>query len=113
MLNLHPDHIKKLQDSGLADEFIHQLVEAGLVRSLTPREIGKLAPGGFPGVESILELKYPNLDFARYRCFPPMHRNNGKEQRYWQPSGKSLRPRQGPAFSHGPCSTTRNHRRRD
>lgn len=90
MLNLHPDHIKKLQDSGLADEFIHQLVEAGLVRSLTPREIGKLAPGGFPGVESILELKYPNLDFARYRCFPPMHRNNGKEQRYWQPSGTGV-----------------------
>lgn len=90
MLNLHPDHIKKLQDSGLADEFIHQLVETGLVRSLTPSEIGKLAPGGFPGVESILELKYPNLDFARYRCFPPMHRNNGKEQRYWQPSGTGV-----------------------
>jgi Domain of unknown function (DUF3854) len=66
--HLHPLHLADLKSSGLSDETI----QAMGVKSMKPGDISKLASGGLPRVDSVLEFPYPSLSFSRYKLFPPV-----------------------------------------
>ena len=65
-MNLHPDHLADLRQSGLTDETIR----AAAVYTVPPDEIGKKLGGLANGVVSALAFPYPGQDdFERYKVW--------------------------------------------
>jgi Protein of unknown function (DUF3631)/Domain of unknown function (DUF3854) len=77
--SMAPAHIEDLRKSGLNDATIFLMK----VRSVRPDDISKLRPGGFPTVESVLEIVYDKKR-SRYKLFPPVQLPDGKIQKYHQ-----------------------------
>jgi hypothetical protein len=78
LLNLHPDHLKDLQKSGLSAETIKEAD----IYSVPPRDINKKLGINAPKIESLLCFPYPGCNgFERYKVFPV------------RPKGKYLQPR--------------------
>jgi hypothetical protein len=90
-MSLAPLHREDLTRSGLTDGTIELMGVRAVPRSL----IDKLKPGGFPGVESVLEFPYQALNgndpFSRYKLFPPLRTKDNHTMKYFQRAGTGCR----------------------
>ena len=90
-MGLAPTHREDLARSGLTDV----TVELMGVRAVLPAHIDKLKPGGFQGVESVLEFPYLSLNgnepFSRYKLFPPLKTKDNHTMKYFQRVGTGCR----------------------
>src|SRR5215471_2076119 len=90
-MGLAPVHREDLVASGLVDVTIELMG----VRAVPPAHIDKLKPGGFQGVESVLEFPYLSLNgnepFSRYKLFPPLKTKDNHTMKYFQRLGTGCR----------------------
>ena len=84
--DLHPDHRRDLEKSGLSPETI----KGAGVYSVPPDQIKKIMGWDAP-VNSLLAFPYHGTDFIRYKLFPPLTDKNGKDQKYYQQRGSGIR----------------------
>lgn len=76
----HPGHLADLRKSGLSDESIDMMGAYSLRPADIPREIG----WNPEGVESVLAIPYPGLDFSRFKVFPAFQDTKGHKVKYLQ-----------------------------
>jgi hypothetical protein len=79
---LLPEHLADLRRSGLTDDTITKMNVSSVADDLDRRF--KMA-----GVQSAIRFEYLRLNgqspFHRLKFFPPLPKDNGKVQKYWQP----------------------------
>jgi hypothetical protein len=89
MATLLPEHIADLKRSGLTDDTISKMD----VSSIGADDLDSRFK--FAGVQSALRFEYLQLNgfspFYRLKFFPPMSRDNGKVQKYYQPGETGCR----------------------
>ena len=95
-MQLAPEHLADLKNSGLTAETIE---EAGIY-SVPPSDINKVIGWNMP-IKSLLAFPYPKCDhFTRYKLFPHFTPKDGRSMRYFQPKGSSPHLYFPPGFDH-------------
>src|SRR5262245_40960930 len=88
-MSLLPEHLDDLYRSGLTDNTIAQMN----VLSVGPDELDRRFKMG--GVQSAIRFEYLRLNgqspFYRLKFIPPLTKENGKAQKYWQPGETGCR----------------------